>query len=68
MTPRAKKFIGTILMLLFVLFYILLVAGLAPRILGSQNKLAELAFYVVAGLAWIVPLMPLVKWMEKRPE
>jgi MFS-type transporter involved in bile tolerance (Atg22 family) len=68
MTPRTKKFIGTIIMVIFVLFYILVVAGIAPRILNQQSKAVEMAFYVIAGLAWIVPLLPLVKWMEKRPE
>lgn len=68
MNPRTKKFIGTIIMVIFVLFYILVVAGIAPRILNNQNKAVEMAFYVIAGLAWIVPLLPLVKWMEKRPE
>jgi uncharacterized membrane protein YuzA (DUF378 family) len=68
MTPRAKKFIGTLIMVAFVLFYVLLVAGIAPRILGNSNKAVELVFYVIAGLAWVVPLLPLVKWMEKKPE
>ena len=68
MNPRAKKFIGTIVMVVFVLFYIMLVAGLAPRFLSSQNKIVEMVFYVIAGLAWIVPLLPLVKWMEKRSD
>jgi hypothetical protein len=66
MNPRLKKLIGTILMVLFVAFYVLVVAALAPRILNGGSKIVELIFYIVAGLAWTIPLLPLVRWMERR--
>lgn len=68
MNPRLKKLIGTILMILFVIFYALVVMGLAPRILAGASKTVELAFYLIAGLAWTLPLMPLIKWMEKKQD
>ena len=68
MNPRLKKLIGTIVMVLFVALYALVIAALAPRILvPGTSRLVELVFYVVAGLAWAIPLMPLIRWMEKRP-
>jgi hypothetical protein len=67
MNPRIKKLIGTILMVLFVALYALAIAGLAPRVLTGASKAVELIFYVVAGLAWALPLMPLIRWMEKKP-
>lgn len=66
MNPRMKKLIGTIVMVLFVLFYVMLIVGLAPRILNNASKSVELAFYVIAGMAWAIPLMPLIRWMEKK--
>lgn len=66
MDPRLKKLIGAVLMVVFVAFYALLVAALAPRILSGASKLVEMAFYVIAGLAWALPLLPLIRWMEKR--
>lgn len=69
MNPRLKKFIGTLVMVVFVILYALIVMAIAPRIVGAgTSKLVELVFYVVAGLAWAVPLLPLIRWMEKKPE
>lgn len=66
MNPRIKKFFGTIVMVVFVAFYALLVAAIAPRILTGANKFTEMMFYIVAGLAWAVPLMPIIRWMERK--
>jgi hypothetical protein len=66
MNPRIKKFIGTVLMVVFVIFYALLIMAIAPRILTGASKWVEMVFYLVAGLAWAVPLMPLIRWMEKK--
>jgi hypothetical protein len=67
MNPRIKKLIGTIVMVIFVGFYALLIAGLAPRVLTGASKWVELGFYIIAGLAWVIPLLPLIRWMEKKP-
>jgi Protein of unknown function (DUF2842) len=67
MNPRVKKLIGAILMVAFVIFYALVVMGVAPRILTGASKLVEMAFYVIAGLAWTLPLLPLIRWMERKP-
>lgn len=68
MNPRIKKLIGTIVMVLFVALYALVIAAIAPRVLvPGTSKYVEMAFYLVAGLAWAIPLMPLIRWMEKRP-
>ena len=66
MNPRVKKLFGTVLMVLFVGFYAMMIVAIAPRILTGASKAAELIFYVVAGLAWAFPLMPLIRWMERR--
>jgi Protein of unknown function (DUF2842) len=68
MSRRTRKFIGMITMISFVIFYALVVMGLAPRILIGANKLVEMSFYFIAGLAWILPLLPLIRWMEKREQ
>jgi hypothetical protein len=36
--------------------------GLLPR-----NFLLELVFFAVAGVAWGLPLFPLLAWMNKEP-
>lgn len=66
MNPRLKKLIGAILMVLFVALYATVIVAIAPRILTGASKLAEMVFYAIAGLAWAVPLLPLIRWMEKK--
>lgn len=68
MNPRVKKFIGTIVMLVFVVLYVMIISAIAPAVLKDSGKLVELGFYLIAGVAWALPLMPLVKWMERKPE
>lgn len=41
----------------------LLVASLAPLV-GNWPVLVQAIFYLVAGLAWIAPLKPLLRWAE----
>ena len=64
--PRFKKFVGMVVMVLFVTFYALLITAISPRILNGASKFTEMMFYAVAGLAWAVPLLPLIWWMEKK--
>jgi hypothetical protein len=65
MTRRTRKLIGTLAMLVFVMFYALLVMALAQPILRGASTWTQLAFYAVAGLAWVAPIMPLIAWMER---
>jgi hypothetical protein len=29
-----------------------------------DNSVASVVYYVVAGLGWVIPAMPLVRWMS----
>jgi hypothetical protein len=31
----------------------------------KANGLLETVYYVVAGLGWVLPAMPLIRWMSK---
>lgn len=66
MNPRLKKLIGAVLMVLFVALYALVIAAVAPRILTGASKTVEMLFYLIAGLAWVLPLLPLIRWMERK--
>ena len=65
MTMRTRKLLGTVLLLLLVFVYSLLVMGLAPAILRPDRPWVQLAFYVAAGLVWVLPAGVLIKWMAK---
>ncbi len=66
MSPRVRKLVGGIGMLTFVLVYALVAMALADsRPVNEAPELARTALYVVLGLVWILPLMPLIVWMER---
>jgi hypothetical protein len=67
MPRRLRKLIGTIVMIVFVTVYALLAMTLADSRVSQAPELIRAAVYAVLGLAWVLPLMPLIRWME-RPD
>ena len=66
MNPRTRKLVGAAAMLAFVLIYALLAMALADsRPVNEAPELWRTAVYIVLGLAWILPMMPLIVWMER---
>lgn len=64
MEERWRKLIGTLLTVAFLIVYTHLAMVLAVRLLPDAGGLAQLAYYAVAGLLWIVPVGALIKWMQ----
>lgn len=64
---RTRKLIGTIVLLIFIAFYALAVTAVAIVLQVNASKWVELAFYIVGGLAWVIPAALLVRWMV-RPD
>ena len=67
MPLRLRKFIGAILLITLVVSWALVAMALAQAPAIKANGLIEVIYYVVAGLAWVLPAMPLVRWMS-RPD
>ncbi len=50
-----------------------LIAGLAvfvvsvARFVGNWPVLVQTIFYLAAGLVWVAPLKPLLRWAERPP-
>lgn len=61
--PSWRKPAGIGLILLLILVWAVIVATVAGRI-GAMPWWLQLLFYVAAGLVWILPLKPLLRWME----
>lgn len=62
MGPRTRKAIASIGVLIFLAFYVWLVtvlSGFIPAVWWAQ-----VLYFAVAGLAWGVPILPLLKWAE----
>ena len=66
MTRRARKFTGGAIMLAFVMIYALVAMALADsRPLQEAPGWVQSIGYIVLGFAWVLPMMPLIKWMER---
>ena len=63
MTPSWRKGAGILIILGLILIWAILVASLSP-IVGKWPIFVQGAFYLIMGLAWIVPLKPLIRWTE----
>jgi Protein of unknown function (DUF2842) len=63
MRPSSRKLAGIALILLLIVAWATFVASLA-RVVGGWPVLVQAPFYLVMGLAWIIPLRPLVRWMQ----
>ena len=65
MPVRLRKFIGAILLITLVVTWALVAMALAQAPMIKANGVIEVIYYVVAGLAWVLPAMPLVRWMSR---
>ena len=63
MTPSWRKLAGILIILALIFIWAALVASLA-RIVGQWPVFVQGAFYLIMGLVWIVPLKPLIRWIE----
>jgi hypothetical protein len=67
MTIRTRKFFGTIALLVLVVVWSLLGMAVAQMPWLASSGYRQAIFYVVAGLGWVLPAMPIVSWMS-RPD
>jgi predicted membrane channel-forming protein YqfA (hemolysin III family) len=65
MRMRTRKLVGTVVMLVFIGFYVLFAMAAAEGTITRAPKLLQTVFYIVLGLVWILPLLPLIRWMGK---
>jgi hypothetical protein len=63
MTPNWRKPAGMLLILAIITVWAVLVASLSG-VVGRWPWPAQLVFYIIAGIVWITPLKPLLRWME----
>ncbi len=66
MSPRIRKLVGTVLLLIVLAAYSLLVMLVASVLVTNGNKIVEMIFYAIAGLAWVLPAGYLIKWMYAK--
>lgn len=67
MKQRQRKFAGTFLCVAYLITYCLIVMAIGGRFVVGTHGAVELAFYAVAGFAWLPPVMAIIRWMA-RPD
>ena len=67
MTIRTRKFLGTIALLALVVVWSLMGMTVAQTPWLANSGLLQAIFYVIAGIGWVLPAMPIVSWMA-RPD
>jgi len=64
MGPRARRAVAALGVCLFLAFYVWAVIGIGTLL--PNHPLVHLLFYGIAGVAWGLPLLPLLSWAEGR--
>jgi hypothetical protein len=67
MRLRTRKLIGAVGLLALVIFWPLLMLGLGHSRISAYYAPAQLVFFLVFGLVWLVPAALLIRWMQ-RPD
>jgi hypothetical protein len=67
MPIRLRKLIGALALIVLVVGWALIAMAVAQFPAIKAYGLVETLYYVVAGLGWVLPAMPLVRWMS-RPD
>jgi len=67
MSARMRKLVGAVALLVFVAVYALLAMLVAVALQVDGSRVAQLLYYPLAGLLWVLPAGWLVKWMQ-RPD
>ena len=65
MRPRSRKFLGAAIMIAFVTVYALVAMAVAQaQPIQQAPGLVQALIYMVIGLGWVAPMLPLIRWME----
>ena len=67
MTIRTRKLFGAVALIILAAVWALTGMVVAQMPWLAQSGLLQAIFYVVAGMGWVLPAMPIVSWMS-RPD
>ena len=65
MSPRKRKFIGTVLLLAFLPVYIAIAVLVAVALQLHATGPVVLTYSAIVGLAWTIPAGLLIRWMVR---
>jgi hypothetical protein len=62
---RLRKLLGTSALLALVVAWALVAMALAQAPAIHDSSVLSVAYYVIAGIGWVLPAMPIVSWMGR---
>jgi len=60
-----RKLVGSLVLVAWMVAYIA-VAGVVGDRIASEHWAWKLLYFPVVGLAWVLPLRPLLRWMHAK--
>ncbi len=60
-----RKLIGSLVIVGWMVAYIAVAAVIGDRI-ASEHWAWKLLYFPIAGLAWVLPLRPLLRWIHAK--
>ena len=67
MSARTRKLIGTVVLLIFLSLYVWGAVEIGAGRITLASPWVQLAYFVTAGLLWVIPAGLLIAWMQ-RPD
>jgi hypothetical protein len=65
MPVRIRKLIGAIALFALVIAWALVAMAVAQFPAIRDSTVLSILYYVIAGLGWVLPAMPLISWMSR---
>lgn len=68
MKQRARKAIGTISVVAFIIVYSLVMMAVGGELAVGRGLVVEILFFAAAGLLWLPVVMAIIRWMVRPDE
>jgi hypothetical protein len=65
LSPRFKKLVGVLVILVWLPIYIMLGWAIGLHVLPHAGPIPKFLYYAIVGVAWIVPIGLMLPWMSR---
>jgi hypothetical protein len=65
MPVRFRKLIGAVALFVLVIVWALIAMTAAQFPVIRDSTVLSILYYVIVGLGWVLPAMPLISWMSR---
>jgi hypothetical protein len=65
MPVQFRKLIGAVALFVLVIVWALIAMAVAQFPAIRDSTVLSILYYVIAGLGWVLPAMPVISWMSR---